>query len=173
MSTCNQELLDQLTEAEELGLSLPSRVTSPSSSLAFTSPSPSLVFSDSSSPLPLNSQPHPRGAFSSKPSSADTRPPILAPTTALSITSSPVFVAAFDKIIRRGPGRIRAWPGEFALVGKIYAIFQHFKTAGTRTKTTPVAWSGVPGYDTREQTQNPGVAVQLKFLLVDHPPNTL
>jgi hypothetical protein len=32
---------------------------------------------------------------------------------------------------------------------------------------------GVPGYDTRAQTQNPGVAVHLKFLLVGHPPNRL
>ncbi|KAJ5267985.1 hypothetical protein N7524_006025 [Penicillium chrysogenum] len=105
VNTCptssNQELLDLLRESEELGLSPPSHVQESSISL---SPPPSLSsFSTSSASSSI--QPLPRNAFSSKPQSPDTRPPILAPTTALSIISSPVFAAAFDKIIRRDPGR--------------------------------------------------------------------
>ncbi|KAJ5486487.1 hypothetical protein N7530_000787 [Penicillium desertorum] len=44
--------------------------------------------------------------------------------------SSPIFAAAFDKIIRRNPGRSRALRREFAPVRNIHATFQYFKRLG-------------------------------------------
>ena len=108
-TSSNQELLDLLREAKELGLSPPSHVQESS-----ISPSPPSLSSFSTSSGSSPTQPLPRNAFSSKHTSPDTRPPILAPTTALSIISSPVFAAAFDKIIRRAE---RTEPAGSTIVG--------------------------------------------------------